>query len=110
MKIKIVIALLIIALAILIFPKTTLESGKYMNEDSYSFVEIKEDGTFIFLRNIVTSYRPNGEYEINGKELLLIDNDEQFYRFKIDGKNLYFLDSHLEEEFIEPMTKYTLSK
>jgi len=91
-------------------PRISLEAGKYEHKERYSYIEIKEDGTFIFQKNIATSYRPNGEYEINGKELLLIDNDKQFYKFKIDGENIYFLDSHLETETLTPMTKYTLSK
>src|SRR6056297_1830295 len=101
-KLKIaVLMILLVFIIFLIIPKE-LKSGKYLSEDGLSFVTIEENGKLQFQRSVGTSYRPNGKYQLKGKQLTLEVNDNLIYEFEVKNDTLIFIYSTLSESFLEP--------
>jgi len=63
-----------------------LRVGTYQTEDGFEWVQLNENGGFVYNRGIALSYRPTGTYaEVDGKLVLTVVEDE-VYTFAIhDG-------------------------
>jgi len=81
-----------------------LKKGIYETEDGLASVTLFEDNKFVFNRNIMTSYRPEGSYSIKKEKLILHVTDDEEYIFNIKDGQLIFV-SGIE---IEPGTIFKL--
>ena len=86
-----------------IYAYGTLEDG------SYSYVLLKENNEFEFVRNIATSYVPIGKYKVEGN-ILILDGINDLYKFQIDGDKLIFLSSNKDTALIDKGTVFVLEK
>ncbi len=72
--------------------ETELVIGKYLldgNSENYTYVLLDKEGDFEFSRGIALSYLPSGTYEVEGDQLVLKAN-EQDYLFVIKDEELIF--------------------
>lgn len=79
-----------------------LEIGKYVEvESGLAWFFLKENNEFEFNRHIATSYDPRGTYSIQHSELIFTVNDQEEYRFQIDGEKLIFESGTYTEDLIK---------
>jgi len=76
--------------------------GKYLMDDARisggTWIYLRPDQTFVFMRDVATSYVPQGTYRISGDELILEVSKEEYYIFKIEGDTLQLKDgTHIKE-------------
>ncbi|SFN32169.1 DUF4829 domain-containing protein [Proteiniclasticum ruminis] len=76
--------------------------GKYLMNDARipggTWIYLRPDGTFVFMRDLATSYVPQGTYRISADELILDVSKEEYYIFKIEGDTLLLKDgTHIKE-------------
>ena len=72
--------------------KIDLELGAYFNDSDISYLILQENNKFTFIRNIMMSYAPSGDYVIKDKKLFLYENFTGKYmaEFEIkDGQLIY---------------------
>lgn len=63
-----------------------------------TWIYLRPDQTFVFMRDVATSYVPQGTYSISGDELILEVSKEEYYIFKIEGDTLQLKDgTHIKE-------------
>ena len=78
--------------------------GKYlMNEARVpggTWIYLRPDETFVFMRDLATSYVPQGTYRITGDELILEVSKEEHYIFKIEGDTLTLKDGTNIKELV----------
>ena len=78
--------------------------GKYlMNEARVpggTWIYLRPDETFVFMRDLATSYVPQGTYRITGDELILEVSKEEHYIFKIEGDTLQLKDGTNIKELV----------
>lgn len=79
-------------------------SGKYlMNEARVpggTWIYLRPDQTFVFMRDLATSYVPQGTYRITGDELILEVSKEEHYILKIEGDTLQLKDGTNIKELV----------
>jgi hypothetical protein len=77
--------------------KTQVKKGLYAceknGEPAWSWIKIDDDNKFIFHRGPGLSYRPKGEYEVDGNKLYLKTDDLDTYEFKIEKNKLIYVKS-----------------
>jgi hypothetical protein len=91
-----------------------LKTGKYVMQGTelaeLAWVILKDDGKFVFNRNLATSYDPTGTYTVEKGMLILSVSADETYRFKIDGDNLIFESGKLAESLIKKGSIFKLSE
>ncbi len=77
--------------------KNQVKTGLYVceknGEPAWSWIKIDDDNKFIFHRGAGLSYRPEGEYEVDGNKLYLKTDDLGTYEFKIEKNKLIYVKS-----------------
>ena len=90
-----------------------LKTGKYIMQDAevedWSWVKLKEDNEFEFNRCGALSYLPKETYSVEDNVLILSVNENEEYKFMIDGNNLIFISGKMAEPFVEEGAVYKLS-
>lgn len=78
--------------------------GKYLMKDARivggSWIYLRADWTFSFMRDLATSYVPQGSYRVSGEDLILEVSDEEYYIFKIEGDQLILKEGTNIEELV----------
>lgn len=87
-----------------------LKKGTYESEDGLARVTLLEDNKFIFNRNMMASYRPEGSYNIKKDKLILHATDDEEYIFSIKKDQLVFIGVQGISEISEAGTVFKLSK
>ena len=90
--------------------KKELKQGTYYTYDKESIIEIKEDGTFEFLRHIAMNWSFKGNYTIDNDKLILSDPSAGEYEFKIVDNNTLIFEKGNEytDKLISIGTEYFL--
>lgn len=74
-----------------------IKKGLYVFEKNgdpaWSWIRLSDDNKFVFHRGLVLSYRPKGEYEVDGDKLYLKTDDLGIYEFQIDDNKLIYTRS-----------------
>ncbi|EHL16385.1 hypothetical protein HMPREF9629_01225 [Peptoanaerobacter stomatis] len=115
MKKVIVLVMCIIAVILSIYTlsRKDIKLGMYaygtLEDGSYSYVLLKENNEFEFVRNIATSYVPIGKYKVDGN-ILILNGINDLYKFQIDGDKLIFLSSNKDTALIDKGTVFVLEK
>lgn len=66
-----------------------IKSGTYIEESQgLSRIGLKDGNQFSFSLHTASSYLPMGTYILKEDELILTDNEQKTYKFKIDGDKL----------------------
>lgn len=77
--------------------KNQVKKGLYVyeknGEPAWSWIKIDDDNKFVFNRGVGLSYRPKGEYEVDGNKLYLKTDDLDTYEFKIEKNKLIYVKS-----------------
>lgn len=75
-------------------------------EPAWYWIKIEDNNKFIFNRGVM-SYRPEGEYEVDGNKLLLKTDDLGIYEFQINDDRLIFIKSEAFLDSDEMVFIYT---
>lgn len=91
-----------------------LKAGKYVMQGTelaeWAWVILEDDGTFVFNRNLATSYLPIGTYTVEKGMLILSVSADETYRFKIKGNDLIFESGKHAESLVEKGAIFRLSE
>lgn len=90
--------------------KELIKQGTYYTHDKESIIEIKEDGTFEFLRHITTNWIFQGNYTIADGKLILSDPSAGEYEFRIGDNDTLIFEKGNEytDRIIDVGTEYYL--
>jgi len=68
----------------------TLQNGKYITEDGFTWIILHDDYKFEFQRSLATSYCPEGRYSIKNNKLTLYVSDDEIYTFIVKNSHIVF--------------------
>lgn len=90
-----------------------LSTGKYIMENARVFggtwVFLRNDMTFAFMRDIATSYVPQGTYSLHGEVLKLTVSEKEEYTFLIDGQRLVLQTGTAIKDLVDIGSVFTLN-
>lgn len=111
-----VIAIVIMTAMLLIMQSNKEENkkikqGTYYTDDKESIIEIKEGGTFEFLRHISVNWIVQGNYTITDDKLILSDPSAGEYEFRIGDNDTLIFEKGNEytNKIIDIGTEYYLN-
>lgn len=62
----------------------------YSSEDGFATIRLKEDGSFVFERDIAANYAPIGTWSVEDDILTLASSEKEKYLFRIKGEELIY--------------------
>lgn len=90
-----------------------LSTGKYVMENARvpggTWVFLRDDKTFAFMRDIATSYVPQGTYSVHGEVLKLTVSEIEEYTFLVDGQRLVLQNGTAIKDLVDIGSVFTLN-
>ncbi|WP_312654428.1 hypothetical protein [Proteiniclasticum sp.] len=74
---------------------------KGQESEDFAWVLLENGHQFQFNRHIATSYVPMGTYFVENDELILRADENEMYRFRIQGNTLIFESGKTAESLVE---------